>query len=205
MTDEELDKLIAADDLGLTKPKPKRTPQTSEEERLLEGFQELVRFVETTGAAPVERGDGMNERLLFTRLNAIRRNPAQCKRLLPFDEYGLLTGEETVPVREAPRPATLDDILDDAFLDSLEVEAPDIFTIKHIPLAKDIEAPDYVAQRKPCKDFHVFEEQFQSCQQELKAGKRRLLPFAKEQHIEVGMFYVLRSILLLVTEVGERV
>lgn len=205
MTDEELDKLIAADDLGLTKPKPKRTPQTSEEERLLEGFQELVRFVETTGTAPVERGDGMNERLLFTRLNAIRQNSAQCERLLPFDEYGLLKGEVAVPIKEAPRPATLDDILDDAFLDSLEAEAADIFTIKHIPLAKDIEAPDYVAQRKPCKDSHVFEEQFQSCQQELKAGKRRLLPFAKEQHIEVGMFYVLRGILLLVTEVGERV
>lgn len=205
MTDEELDKLIAADDLGLTKPKPKRTPQTSEEERLLEGFQELVRFVETTGAAPVELGDGLNERLLFTRLNAIRQSPAQRERLLPFDEYGLLKGDLPVPVKEAPQPATLDDILDDAFLDSLEAEAPDIFTIKHIPLAKDIEAPDYVAQRKPCKDFHVFEEQFQSCQQELKAGKRRLLPFAKEQHIEVGMFYILRGILLLVTEVGERV
>lgn len=205
MTDEELDKLIAADDLGLTKPKPKRTPQTSEEERLLEGFQELIRFVETTGAAPVELGDGLNERLLFTRLNAIRQNHAQCERLLPFDEYGLLKGEVVVPVKESPRSATIHDILDDAFLDSLEAEAPDIFTIKHIPLTKDIEAPDYVAQRKPCKDFHVFEEQFQSCQQELKAGKRRLLPFAKEQHIEVGMFYVLRGILLLVTEVGERV
>ena len=205
MTDEELDNLIAADDLGLTKPKSKHTPQTSEEERLLEGFQELVCFVVTTGAAPVELGDGLNEQLLFTRLNAIRQNPAQCERLLPFDEYGLLKGEVAVPVNEAPRPSTLADILGDAFLDSLEAEAPDIFTIKYIPLAKDIEAPDYVAQRKPCKDFHVFEEQFQSCQQELKAGKRRLLPFAKEQHIEVGMFYVLRGILLLVTEVGERV
>ena len=205
MTDEELDKLIAADDLGLTKPKPKRTPQTTEEERLLEGFQELIRFVETTGAAPVELGAGMNERLLFTRLNAIRKNPAQCERLLPFDEYGLLKSELAAPVQETPKPATIGDILDDAFLDELEAGAPDIFTIKHIPLAKDIEAPDYVAQRKPCKDFALFEEQFQDCQKELKAEKRRLLPFANEQQIEVGKFYVLRGILLLVTEVGERV
>jgi hypothetical protein len=197
MTDEELDKLIAADDLGLTKPKPKRTPQTTEEERLLEGFQELIRFVETTGAAPVELGVGMNERLLFTRLNAIRKNPAQCERLLPFDEYGLLRGE--------PPPATMDDILDDAFLDTLNAGAPDIFTLKHIPLAKDIEAPDYVAQRRPCKDFAVFEEQFQDCQRELKSETRLLLPFANEQQIEVGKFYVLRGILLLVAEVGERV
>lgn len=205
MTDEELDKLIAADDLGLTKPKPKRTPQTTEEERLLEGFQELIRFVETTGAAPVELGAGMNERLLFTRLNAIRKNPTQCARLLPFDEYGLLKGETAEPAQEAPTPVTIDDILNDPLLESLEAGLPDIFTIKHIPLAKDIEAPDYVAQRKPCKDFVLFEEQFQDCQKELKAEKRRLLPFANEQQIEVGKFYVLRGILLLVTEVGERV
>lgn len=205
MTDEELDKLIASDNLGLTKPKPKRTPQSTEEERLLEGFQEIIRFVETTGAAPVELGAGMNERLLFTRLNAIRHNPAQRERLLPFDEYGLLKGEVAAPVTESPPSPTIDDILDDAFLDTLDTGAEDIFTIKHIPLDDRIEGPDYVAQRKPCKDFHVFEEQFQNCQQELKAEKRRLLPFANEQQIEVGKFYVLRGILLLVTEVGERV
>jgi hypothetical protein len=205
MTDDELDQLIAADDLGLTKPKPKRTPQTSEEERLLEGFQELIRFVETTGAAPVAFGTEMNERLLFTRLNAIRENPAQRERLLPFDEYGLLKGEIVAPVHEADQLATIDDILDDAFLDSLASDAPDIFTIKHIPLTKIIDAPDYVAQRKPCRDFELFEEQFQICQQELKNEKRRLLPFANEQQIEAGMFYVLRGILLLVSEVGERV
>ena len=205
MTDEELDQLIAADDLGLTKPNPKRTPQTTEEERLLEGFQDLVRFVETKGSAPVELGAGMDERLLFTRLNAIRKNPAQCARLLPFDEYGLLKGETAEPVKEAPKPSTIDDILNDPLLDSLEADAPDIFTIKHIPLAKDVEVPDYVAQRKPCKDFAVFEGQFQDCQKELKAEKRRMLPFANEQQIEVGKFYVLRGILLLVTEVGERV
>lgn len=205
MTDEDLDKLIAADDLGLTKPKPKRTPQTTEEERLLEGFQELIRFVETTGAAPVEFGAGINERLLFARLNAIRMNPSQCERLLPFDEYGLLKGEIPVPAKETQQAATIDDILDDTFLDSLEAGTPDIFTIKHIPLTKDIETPDYVAQRKPCKDFNIFEEQLQSCQHELKTEKRRLLPFANEQQIEAGKFYVLRGILLLVTEVGERV
>lgn len=184
--------------------KPKRTPQTTEEERLLEGFQELVRFVETTGAAPVELGAGIIERLLFTRLKAIRENTTQRERLLPFDEYGLLKGELAEPPKEPPPPATIDDILNDPLLDRLEEDAPDIFTIKHIPTTKDIEAPDYVAQRKPCKDFAVFEEQFQDCQKELKAEKRRLLPFANEQQIEVGKFYVLNGILLLVVEVGER-
>mgnify|MGYP003638837524 CR=1 FL=1 len=205
MTDEELDRLIAADDLGLLRVKPKRTPQTTEEERLLEGFNELIRFVEVTGTAPVERGVAMNERLLFTRLSAIRRNPAQCERLAPFDTYGLLKKVEQAPASEAPPPASIDDILDDAFLDDLTATTPDIFTLKHVPSPKDVESPDYVAQRKPCKDFHVFEEQFLRCQADFKAEKRRLLPFANEQQIEVGKFYVLRGILLLVSEVGERV
>jgi hypothetical protein len=205
MTDAELDKLIAADDLGLLKVKPKRTPQTTEEERLLEMFQELIRFVEVTGAAPVERGIEMNERLLFTRLNAIRRNPAQCEKLAPFDTYGLLKKIDPTQVGDAPVPATIEDILNDSFLDDLGSAAPDIFTLKHIPANKEVDAPDYVAQRKPCTDFHVFESQFVSCQEDFKTERRRLLPFANEQQIEVGKFYVLRGILLLVSEVGERV
>ena len=204
MTDEQLAKLIADDDLGLLAVKPKRTPQTSEEERLLEGFKELIRFVENTGAAPTELGTGMNERLLFTRLKAIRENTTQRERLLPFDEYGLLKGELAEPPKEPPPPATIDDIFNDPFFASLDSGASDIFTLKHVPQAKDIESPDYVAQRKPCKDFKVYEEQFQNCQKELKAEKRRLLPFANEQQIEVGKFYVLGGILLLVVEVGDR-
>ena len=204
MTAEELAKLIADDDLGLLKVKPKRTPQTGEEERLLEGFQELIRFVEATGAAPAELGQGMNERLLFTRLDAIQKNPAQRATLLPFDEYGLLKGEAVPPRKEPPPPATIDDILDDPFFSHLEPEATDIFTLKHVPQSKDIDSPEYVAQRKPCRDFQVYEEQFTSCQRELKAEKRKLLAFANETQIELGKFYVLGGVLLLVAEVGER-
>ena len=205
MTSEQLAKLIDADDLGLLKVKPKRTPQSSEEERLLDGFQQILRFVETTGAAPAEKSADMSERLLFVKLNAIRFNQQQRERLLPFDEYGLLKDAALLPEKAEALPATMDEVLDDVFFDSLNTKANEIFTIKNIPLTKDIEAPDYVAQRKACKDFKLFEPQFQICQQEIKAEKRRLLPFANEQQIEVGHFYVLRGILLLVTEVGERV
>ena len=198
MTDDQLAKLIQDDDLDLLKVKPKRTPQSTEEERLLDGFQQILRFVESNGAAPAEFAADLSERLLFAKLNAIRSNRQQCEKLLPFDEYNLLKEVEA-------SPATIDEILDDDFLDNLNPAANEIFKIKNIPLTKDIESPDYVAQRKPCKDFHLFEEQFQICQQEIKSEKRRLLPFANEQQIEVGKFFILRGILLLVTEVGERV
>ena len=205
MTDDQLAKLISADDLGLLTVKPKRTPQSTEEERLMDGFQQILKFVETTGAAPAEFADDMSERLLFARLEAIRANPQQRERLLPFDEFGLLIGAAKLPETAEALPATIDDVLNDDFLNTLSPPANSIFQIKHIPLTKDIEGPDYVAQRRPCKDFHLFEEQFQNCQRDIKSGKRRMLPFAHEQQIEVGHFFVLHGVILLVTNVGERV
>lgn len=206
MTDEALDKLIADDDLGLLVVKPKRTPQATEEERLLEGFQEIIRFVEENDAAPSKYGEGINEKRLFTRLEAIRRSPQQCEKLKPFDEYRLLAPFEESPtgVITEPAPASIDDLLNDPLLDDLEAGVGDIFNLKHVTIRKSIEGADYVAQRKPCKDFKVYEEQFKDCQAQLKAERRKLLTFANEQQIEVGKFYVLCGVLLLVAEVGER-
>lgn len=204
MTDDELSKLIADDDLGLLSIKPKRTPQSTEEERLLEGFQQIVRFVESTGSAPTLHGDGMDERLLKIRLDAIRSSPTLREKLTKFDEYGLLkvvAGEEAV---EGQTPKSIDEILDDDLLQSLDSGAGDILTLRHVPAMSGKDIPDYIAQRTKCRDFHIFEEQFKNCQQDLKAGMRRLLPFANEQQIEVGKFYVLQGVLLLVAEAGER-
>jgi len=142
MTDEQLRGLIEADDLGLIAIKAKRTPQSSEEERVLEGFRQILDFVEARGTAPAKLAADMNERLLHARLTAIRGNPAWREKLLPFDkEFELLA------VDEESAPLTIDDLLNDDFLDSLEAEASDIFDLKHLPNPKDIEGPDYVAQR----------------------------------------------------------
>lgn len=206
MTDEELAKLIADDEFGLLAVKPRRTPQTTEEERLLESFGAIVRFVEETGAAPSRLGSGIEERRLFARLQAIRSNAAQCERLRPFDEHGILTEiAEDKPRDSAIKgvPSTMEDVLNDSFLDGLESGVDDLFRLKHVPTKVESTSPDYVAQRKPCKDFHLFEERLAQCQRDLKEEKRRLLPFANEQQIEAGKFFVLRGVLVLVAEIGE--
>jgi hypothetical protein len=206
MTDDELARLIANDDLGLLAVKPRRTPQSSEEERLLEQFQQIVRFVEANTVPPSSVSPDLAERLLFVRLQSIRSNAEQKALLTPSDQYGLL--KDTPPEEQPPTeqsPTSMEDILGSGFLDSLDKTGDEIFQIKHLPAIKSADSPDYIAQRKPCADFHLFEEQFQNCQQELKLEKRRLLPFANEQQIEVGKFYVLRGILLLIAEIGERV
>ena len=112
---------------------------------------------------------------------------------MPFDEYGLLNEVAKLPEPAEALPATIDEILDDDFLDNLNPAAEAMFKIKNIPLTKDIESPDYVAQRKTMQRFPFVRWRSNSeiCQREIKAEKRRLLPFANEQQIEVGHFFVL--------------
>src|SRR5699024_1546239 len=64
--------------------------------------------------------------------------------------------------------------------------------------------PDYVARRKKCQDFEEFEPLFDKCHHALETGKRKLKPFAREQHIKEGHFFVLKGVLLYVAEVGEK-
>jgi len=96
----------------------------------------------------------------------------------------------------------LDDILEDDALGILDSDAESIFDLKHVP--KETTMPDYVARRKPCKDFKDFEYLFKKCQTDLTEGKRRLNPFKNEQQIEKGYFFVLKGVLLYVAEVGKR-
>jgi hypothetical protein len=63
----------------------------------------------------------------------------------------------------------------------------------------------YIASRKACTDFDRFEPLLQKCQADLAAGKRKPRPFAKEQQIHEGLFFVLKGILLYVAEVGEKI
>lgn len=107
--------------------------------------------------------------------------------------------------REETPPASIEDLLDDPFFNELSTEGMDIFDLTHVPRIIGVDSPDYVAQRKPCLDFDIFEEAFRQCQRELRAGARKLIEFRNEQQIEAGKYYVLRGILLQVAEIGERV
>ena len=210
MTNDELLKLIEQDDLGLLAVQPKRSLKSTEEELILEKFQNIIKFIGENGGVPIEQGQGIDERVFYVSLKAIRQNRRFRSILLPFDELGLLQELDNDVDRDnliSPQsePTTLEDIFNDPLFKELEEIDDDIYNLKHVPHSKDIESPDYVAQRKPCKDFKEFEEIFKECQWEIKSEKRKLLPFANEQQIEAGKFYILRGILLFVSQVGERV
>lgn len=193
MDKDDLLKLIEDDDLGLLIVKPKQSAIATADERLIASFTQINQFVSENGREP-QSGKGIQEHQLYARLKGIRESAEKMEELASLDDHGLLTVERK-------EISSINDIFDDDDLGILGNEAESIFTLKHV--SKETTMPDYVASRKPCKDFEVFEAKFTQCQADLTAGKRKLWPFKNEQQIQKGYFFVLKGVLLYVADVGE--
>lgn len=196
MDTERLKQLIEDDDLGLLDVKPVQSAAQSAEERLIDKFHQITEFYRLHEREPEVNPSNMQEAQLAMSLSALRKDEAKLQVLQNFDEFGLLATLEP--------PASLEDIYDDDDLGLLDDPAPevDIFNLKHV--RSQIEMPDYIAQREVCEDFDRFESLFKNCHQDLRCGKRQMLPFANEQQIEAGQFFVLKGIMAYVAVVGEK-
>ena len=81
-------------------------------------------------------------------------------------------------------------------------EGPEnIFDLKHIP--KNKAKTDFVARRKPCKNFKDYENNFQKIQKEIKEGKRKLIIF-KEHHLKEDRYFVLGGITLYLEKIEDK-
>lgn len=182
------------DEFGLLEVKQKSVVR-NEDERLIASYQEILNFYMENNREP-ELGENITERKLYYRLKAIREDEDKVNVLLEYDTCNLLTKRIKEEVK------SINDILNDDSLGILDSGAESIFTLKHVP--KETNMPDYVARRKPCRDFKNFEHLFKQCQSDLASGKRKLYPFRNEQQIEKGCFFVLKGVLLFVADVGKR-
>lgn len=196
MDRDALQKLIEDDELGLLEVKPTRSNGASTEERLIEKFYKIADFYRLHDREPRKDPDNMQEAQLAMTLEGIRQSPDSVAALLALDEFGLLAAEEP--------PESIADIFADDDLGILRGDdsADSIFHLRHISGKQAM--PDYIAQREPCEDFARFEALFKNCHQDLRTGRRQLLPFANEQQIEAGHFFVLKGIMAYVAEVGDR-
>jgi T5orf172 domain len=194
MDKEKLLALIADDDLGLLKVKPKGASASSSADRLVASFGEINDFIRKHDRIPMPNQKDVQEYRLYSRLESLRQDRTKAGVLGEYDEFGLLAGIKEIK--------SIDDVFDDDEFGILDNSAEGIFDLKHVP--KRTTMPDYVGSRKRCEDFDRFEPLLQQCQADLKAGKRKLWPFAKEQQIHEGLFFVLKGILLYVAEVGDR-
>ena len=85
----------------------------------------------------------------------------------------------------------LDDILKDPLFD-LTNEEIRLFSFPKTMLVKsERNKAEYVAQRKPCDNFHEYEPLFQQVHRELKSGKRSLIKY-NEKSLKEGGFYLVK-------------
>jgi hypothetical protein len=180
-----------ADEYGLLDVKPRLSPAQSMDARLLEGFVEINEFYRVNQREP-DAQNGMSERKLFKRLEALRADALKCAALAGHDVFHLLTPAAVV--------SSLADIFEDD--DGLLGDGADLFELKHVTLDDQQRAQaDFVARRKPCKNFSDYEAQFKQVQRDLLAGKRKLLPFT-DAHLVEGTFYVHNGVVLLLEQVN---
>ena len=190
------DEMLA--ELGLSAEREAKRTHTAEEERVIAGFEDILKFVETHGRPP-QHGE---ERDIFERLYAVRldrlRDQLRFHALLtPLDKESLLKAGEAA--------ATVDELDDEDLLAELEIEAPsdDITTLRHVGARGGITPADEVASRAPCPDFETFRPLFDAVREDLRTGARESRKFERDASIRQGEFFVLGGQLAYVASVPE--
>lgn len=199
-TDEDLELL---GELGVDTESAPVGGRTPKEQRVIDGFEEIVRWVEEHGAAPRHGEDrDIFERLYAVRLDRLRAS-AECRGILePLDTRGLLGKSDE------PASAVLEENPDDdaALLESLGVAkdaASDIGELVHVRSREEIKAAEEVAQRNPCADFARFKPLFEKVQQELATGARQTLKYQDNAEVNQGDLFILEGQKVLVADMGE--
>ena len=195
-----LNDIFNNDPFGLLVLKPKTT-QRNADERLITRFQTVVDFYEENSREP-ELVKDIHESTLYYELQGLRKHEEKKRALKDYDVYGLL---EVSPLEKAPPEIkeykNVSDIITDDPLGILDSD-DSIFKIVNVSKEKEREKTDFMARRKPCKDFANFESLFKACHSNIKNGERRLIPF-KEEHIRKGSFFVVDGILAYVDKADQ--
>ena len=188
--DSELKRILTEDPLGILKTRT--TQPITSDQRLNDSFEEINDFIDKNKKEPSESVD-INERKLFSRLKELRKDFDKISILKDLDRHNLF--------KDAKEIKTVDDILENDVLGLLDDDPENIFNIKNIPINK--KKADFVARRKPCKDFSKYEGAFKSVQNELNNGSRKLIIF-KEHHLKEGRYYILDGILVYLEKIEEK-
>ena len=197
-TDED-DELLA--ELGVEVEAKSTSSRTPREERIIAGFEEIERFVETNGRLPQHGEDkDIFERIYAVRLDKIR-STAECTELLAsFDKNGLLSNSPSLT--EKP----LDELDDDALLAELGVSLKtenDITKLTHVKSRAEKKAAEEIGNRSLCEDFDKFKPMFDAVQKDLIERRRKTMPFSKDGSIEEGNFFILSGQKAYVASVGD--
>jgi len=187
--DKILDEIFSNDPLGLLEVKLKSSNARTADERLSASFEEINSFYEKNNRAPEPNTENISEYQLYSRLKGIREDENKYLMLEPQDKYDLLKVEKK-------EINSIDDIFGDDLLGIFsDGEEHSLFEFKHTPRELARAEADFIARRKPCKNFRDYEGLFKNVQDDLATGKRKLIPF-KETQLKPGNFYINNGVLL---------
>lgn len=198
-TEEDLELL---DELGVDTAPTASGGHSAKEQRIIAGFEEIERFVETHGRAP-EHGESRDifERLYAVRLDRIGES-AECREVLKdLDSRGLLGAGNQLAANVAQ-----DEPDDEELLASLGVEATlenDVKQLVHVRSREEINAAEEIAQRNPCQDFEEFQRIFDNVQRELEAGQRQTLKYRDYAGVKKGNLFILDGQKVIVADLGK--
>lgn len=186
-----LDDIFNDDRFGLLNKKPIENKHKTDDERLIDAFEEINLFYEKNNREPAT--GSMGEFSLLARLKSFRSDHLKVKVLKPYDKYNLLSTDEN-------KPKSLDEVFAEDPLGLLNTTGDtSIFNFNHTPKPGTRASTDFTAQRKPMSEteFKDYELMFQQVHRELKLGKRKLKPFDRlENNLQQGNFYLLDGLLL---------
>lgn len=199
MNDDEL-----LDALGIEVAPLKATNRNPREERIIAGFEDILRFYQIHGHPPVHGEDrDIFERLYAVRLDQLRKLPEAQTLLAELDVPGLLSGALMASV-------DVDELDEDALLAELGIGAEssgqdDITVLRHVRSSTEKRAAEEIADRAPCADFDKFQPLFELAERDLKSGVRKTLRFGRDTSVETGNYFIVSGQLAYVAEIGETI
>lgn len=192
MDKDELAMMLDEDEFGLLEL-PVTAPVVTPDDRVVAAYQEIADFVRQNGRPPTRDTTDIGEMKLAMRLNALSSDDEKRVLLASIDELALLVEPEP--------PANIEEVVGDDPFGLLGGAHDDLFDMRHVPKTQTM--PEQIARRQPAADFENFCQLFADCQVDLRAGRRKLIPFKNPLEIKAGRFFVQAGVLLYVAETGD--
>ncbi len=203
MTEMDDDELLDA--LGVDVAPIKASSRTPREERIIAGFEDILRFHQTHDRAPLH-GEGRDifERLYAVRLDQLRKLPEAQALLAGLDGPGLLSG--------AAIHADSKDLDGEALLAELGIgvavgdeprDQNDITVLRNVRSTVEKRAAEDIADRTPCTQFDDFKPLFEEAAAGLKSGLWITSLFIKNASISLGDFFIIGGQIAYVAEMNE--
>lgn len=199
MAEMNADELLEA--LGVEAAPLKAASRTPREERIIAGFEDILRFHQTQNRAPLHGEDrDIFERVYAVRLDQLRKLPEAKTLLAELDGPGLLSGAST----------DVDEMDEDALLAELGIgedtsDQSDITVLRHVRSSTEKRAAEKIADQTPCADFDNFQPLFERVERDLKLGLRKTLRFGRDASIASGNYFIVGGQLVYVAEIGEAI